>query len=188
MLRAIEEWDAAGLIHRYAGVDGRAYGHVVTFLHHQRARDSRSRYPEPPCGNLPQNAAACGESRQTAALSGSGLRPPAVIRRDSSSARAREAGEGQDQNGAGPPGVVFSIPASITAALGKAPTLGAVPMLARPDWWQRQVRAHPGVDFARELLRAEAWIAANPARAPRKDLAGFLWRWFSKAERDGAGA
>lgn len=35
--------------------------------------------------------------------------------------------------------------------------------------------------LVREVIKAQAWITANPARAPRKDVAAFLYRWFAKA-------
>ncbi len=72
MARVLDEWEAVGLIHRYA-VDekpGRVYGHMVTFLDHQRPRESKPKFPAPPCGGSPQLAAKCRESRQSAALIG----------------------------------------------------------------------------------------------------------------------
>ena len=79
--------------------------------------------------------------------------------------------------------IQFEIPPSIQHALSRAPILGAVPRLQHPVWWQAQVRAHGrrGVDFAAELLNAEAWLTSNPTRAPRKDHPGFLHRWFKRA-------
>ena len=80
---------------------------------------------------------------------------------------------------------VFQIPTAIVAALSRCPTLGQVPRLKDPRWWQAEIRANAGVDFAQELLKAEAWIVSNPRRAPRKDFARFLHFWLSRADRDG---
>ncbi len=80
---------------------------------------------------------------------------------------------------------LFRIPDAIVAALDRCPTLGKQPRLCDPAWWQAEIRANPGVDFAQELLKAEAWITTNPKRAPRRDFARFMHFWLSRAERDG---
>ena len=77
----------------------------------------------------------------------------------------------------------FQVPASIQEALGKSKILGKVSRLQLPEFWQAEVRANPGVNFAGEVLKAEAWMAANPERAPRKNHARFLHTWLSRAER-----
>ena len=70
--KVVSEWAEAPdpLIHLYQ-VDGdpRVYGHSITFQDHQRERDSKPKYPDPPCGNLPQAAAKCRDSLQSAAYS-----------------------------------------------------------------------------------------------------------------------
>jgi hypothetical protein len=74
------------------------------------------------------------------------------------------------------------IPPSIVSALGRAPTLGAVPRLNEPKFWQATIRATQArVEYAAELLKAEAWLMANPTRAPRKDLARFVHNWMLRA-------
>jgi len=81
-------------------------------------------------------------------------------------------------------GIEFQIPDSIQAALERSPILGHVPRLREAPWWQAQVRANGrrGVDFAAELLKAEAWLTTNPQRAPKKDHARFLHTWLGRAE------
>ncbi len=56
--------------------------------------------------------------------------------------------------------------------------------LQEPAWWQAQVRANGrrGIDFAAELLKAEAWLTTNPRRAPKHDHARFLHTWLGRAE------
>lgn len=49
---------------------------------------------------------------------------------------------------------------------------------AMRDRWSR---AYPGVNFDREIAKAEAWLAGPPRRR-KTDLARFLGNWFSKAE------
>ena len=89
-------------------------------------------------------------------------------------------------NGHGPaehPPVVFRIPASVVTALDRAPKLGGVRALRDPSWWQAEVRANVGVDLAREVLDAEAWMKSNPARAPKSDFPRFLHGWLKRADR-----
>lgn len=81
------------------------------------------------------------------------------------------------------PPVTFHIPTRIQDALKRTTLLGQVPRLQTSAFWQAQVRANAGVNFGEEILKAEAWLAANPARAPKKDLARFLHTWLSRAER-----
>jgi hypothetical protein len=76
---------------------------------------------------------------------------------------------------------VFTIPASIQEALTRTARLAQVPRLHTPEFWRAQILARPEVDFPSELLRAEAWLAANPGRAPKSSYPAFLQRWFAKA-------
>jgi hypothetical protein len=78
--------------------------------------------------------------------------------------------------------VEFKVNDEIKTALRQAPRLGAIPRLWSADFWRAQVRANIGVDFAPEILKAEAWMAANPHKAPRKDLARFLHNWLARAD------
>lgn len=70
---AIAKLVSVGLLYRYT-VSGMPYLLFPTWEKHQRLRDSKGVYPEPPddialrqsaatCGNPPQNAASCGETR-----------------------------------------------------------------------------------------------------------------------------
>lgn len=56
------------LLRMYAGEDGVAYLYLVNWEKHQRVRNKRSRYPQPPaeCQDLRQFAADCGESQRDA--------------------------------------------------------------------------------------------------------------------------
>jgi len=53
---------AGGCIDLY-DVDGRSYYLFPNWEVHQRIRNVKPKYPEPPCGNLRQSAAICGELR-----------------------------------------------------------------------------------------------------------------------------
>jgi hypothetical protein len=74
------------------------------------------------------------------------------------------------------------IPHSILDALSRTPTLGATPRLRTPKFWHAIIHATGGrVEYGSELLKAEAWLTANPTRAPRKDLARFVLNWMTRA-------
>jgi len=51
-------------------------------------------------------------------------------------------------------------------------------------FWQAQALACPLTDFSREVVKAEAWCSANPARAPKTSHRRFLANWFAKAQAD----
>jgi hypothetical protein len=73
------------------------------------------------------------------------------------------------------------IPESIKTALASTRLLNATPKLWDPSFWQSNIRATNGrIEYAQEILKAEAWLAANPTRAPRKDLARFFNNWLSR--------
>jgi hypothetical protein len=77
----------------------------------------------------------------------------------------------------------FKINDEIQAALRQAPRLGAVARLWSVEFWRAEVRANGDLDLPAEILNAEAWMAANPRKAPRKDLPRFLHNWLSRTER-----
>jgi len=80
----------------------------------------------------------------------------------------------------------LKIPPSILTALDQTVQLGQVPRLRTIGYWQANIRATNGhVEYAQEILKAEAWLMANPSRAPRKDLARFLNNWLSRAGERG---
>jgi hypothetical protein len=80
----------------------------------------------------------------------------------------------------------FKVNPEIQSALMQAPRLGAVSRLWSVEFWRAEVRANGEVDLPAEILKAEAWMAANPTKAPRKDLPRFLHNWLSRAERPDA--
>jgi hypothetical protein len=83
-----------------------------------------------------------------------------------------------------PPATAFRVNDEIQAALRQAPRLGAVSRLWSVEFWRAEVRANGAADMPAEILKAEAWMAANPRKAPRTDLPRFLHNWLSRADRD----
>jgi hypothetical protein len=80
--------------------------------------------------------------------------------------------------------IEFKVNDEIRSALKQAPTLGAVPRLWSVEFWRAEIRANGELDMPAEILRAEAWMVANPGKAPRKDLPRFLHNWLARADRD----
>lgn len=97
-----------------------------------------------------------------------GMQPP--------SAHADNGGAKSGINGQTPP-----VPDWVTRALDRAPILGKTLRLRNDaPWWLAQIRAHPGLDLATCVARAESWLATNALKARRKkDLVRFLHNWFA---------
>jgi len=191
MAAVILEWEAPGgdasdpLVHLYqVQGDLRLYGHALTVQEHQRERDSKPKYPEPPCGNLPQHAAKCRDSRQLAApsvavavavsgaVAGSDAREPQTA---AARGAADAAGKGKD-NGVDP---------DIRTWLLATKHLGPLAEDRHADLWATLERAYdkyPWLYFEEEIAKADAWVAANPAKAPRpRGLPAFMRNWMEKA-------
>lgn len=76
------------------------------------------------------------------------------------------------------------IPDDIEGALNRCTVLGQARGLRNAFWWRAEIRANngKGIDYPGELLRAEAWMATNPARAPKKNFQRFMHSWFARSE------
>jgi len=196
----------AGLVTLYR-VGDRLYGVYPTWPTHQRKRESKPKYPSPEEGiayvpdHLPRVAARCRQSPRVAArartlesreslTSESRVLPRAVSREPGTADSggklpplAADARLGQDSaslNGQPP----FALWPEIQHALTRCQILGQVSMLQRADWWLAELEANPTVDLVGEVLKAEAWIHANPERAPRSRHGRFLHGWLGRADRD----
>ena len=173
--RWFEELTACSLVQTYAnGCKQLAF--FPTWSKYQYTRARTSKYPAPTsvsiCSHVPTDSLVVTGSTGTT-----------------------EKHESTEKHGDGAPGapadtarpapalIQFRINASITEALDRAPRLGAEARIRTPLYWQALVRAHGGVDYAHEILKAEAWMVANPGKAPRKNLARFLASWIGRAER-----
>jgi hypothetical protein len=92
-------------------------------------------------------------------------------------------GSGQEP---GTNGTAPQVPRSIKVALLQCRTLGKVPRLNLPAFWTAEYLAAPDVVHDQQLYIAEAWLIANPTRAPKKDLARFVHNWMQNAQRRAA--
>jgi hypothetical protein len=113
------------------------------------------------------------------------------LKRSRGEERRREEKRREEKSGAAPAAAVspssdapieFKVNDEIKAALKQAPRLGAIPRLWSVEFWRAEIRANGAADMPAEILKAEAWMAANPHKAPRKDLARFLHNWLARAD------
>lgn len=78
------------------------------------------------------------------------------------------------------PDVPTPVPRAFAEALDRSPRLRGVARLRDPDFWRAQRLVCPE-GLLTELVAADAWMAANPKRAPKKDIPRFLNRWFKRS-------
>lgn len=199
MERTVQEWASGAdpLVHLYrVPGDSRLYLHILTTSRHQRDRDSKPKYPDPPCDELPQLAAKCGESLQLAANGGKpppneitelGDLPQLAASRGNSPPRvgSRESGvESRLVGGRGnsPQTAANCLPDWFRETLIKS---GFFASLANgeAEFWQAMTLAYDPYTWLKwdeEVQKAAAWITANPERRPRA-LKRFIRNWFERA-------
>lgn len=173
--RALDELSRTGLIRRYT-VDGVPYMDFPSWTDHQsidRPKDSKL----PAFTESSSNGR--DDSRRIEADQGSRIKEG--IKDQGREGKVRD--EVATPRDPTPPVVAFQVNAEILGALNKSPRLGAVPKLRTPEFWRAEVRANPGVDFAPEILKAEAYLAAHPEKH-YKHLAGYLHNWLGRADRE----
>ena len=170
----LKELHSAELIQFYQGPglqgDRKDLLFFCTWDKHQRRRAVNSKYPSPTSDNIcrPMTAHALEDTVTTVNTVNTDL-----------------ADVGGCPPSAAPATLASELP-TISSALDKAVKLGAVPTLRGMPFWRANIRATNGhVQYADEILKAEAWLTANPTRAPRKDLARFLHNWLSRAGERG---
>lgn len=176
----LEAISRAGLIRRYE-CRGIPYIAFPSWADHQK-RDAHHFTPS----KLP-----CPPDVTTQSLNGDSHETPTRLPRADTTGKGREgkgtAGtpSGDSEETPSPLRPAFQIPESIRTALTRTPRLATALPLQTARFWQAQVRARPSVNFAQELLKAEAWLEANPTKRPKSNLPAFLQRWFARAVQEG---
>lgn len=66
--------------------------------------------------------------------------------------------------------------------LDQCPTFRASKRLHHPAFWEAEFAVAIDFDYETETKKAQAWILANPRRAPKSDYARFLHSWFARAQ------
>ena len=165
---ALQALAAKGCVSLYA-VDGKPYFLFPGWVKHQRVRDCKPKYPEPPENlNLPQSAASCGELPQSAALiqseSESNPNPESNPKEYCAEPQAADA----------PP--VISLPLNDG-------TFFDVSENDRAKWSQ----LYPSVDVLQQLRNMAGWCDSNPTkRKTRGGIKRFITAWLAR-EQDKCG-
>lgn len=165
---ALQALAAKGCVSLYT-VDGKPYFLFPGWVKHQRVRDCKPKYPEPPKNlNLPQPAASCGELPQPAALiqSESNPNPESNPKEYCAEPQAADA----------PP--VISLPLNDG-------TFFDVSENDRAKWSQ----LYPNVDVLQQLRNMAGWCDANPTkRKTRGGIKRFITAWLAREQDKGGKA
>ena len=163
---ALQALAAKGCVSLYT-VDGKPYFLFPGWVKHQRVRDCKPKYPEPPENiNLPQSAASCGELPQSAAL----------IQSQSESNPNPKEYCAEPQAADAPP--VISLPLNDG-------TFYDVSENDRAKWSQ----LYPNVDVLQQLRNMAGWCDANPTkRKTRGGIKRFITAWLAREQDKGGKA
>lgn len=163
---ALQALAAKGCVSLYT-VDGKPYFLFPGWVKHQRVRDCKPKYPEPPENlNLPQSAASCGELPQSAALIQSESESESNPKEYCAEPRAADA----------PP--VISLPLNDG-------TFFNVSENDRTKWSQ----LYPNVDVLQQLRNMAGWCDANPTkRKTRGGIKRFITAWLAREQDKGGKA
>ena len=163
---ALQALAAKGCVSLYT-VDGKPYFLFPGWVKHQRVRDCKPKYPEPPENiNLPQSAASCGELPQSAALIQSESNPNPNPKEYCAEPQAADA----------PP--VISLPLNDG-------TFYDVSENDRAKWSQ----LYPNVDVLQQLRNMAGWCDANPTkRKTRGGIKRFITAWLAREQDKGGKA
>lgn len=196
--KAFDGLEVAGLVHHYQMPDDeRMYGHVVKFLEHQRDRESKPKFPDPPCGGRPDQAHLCGESRRVAASCGSRARAPRDESREARDERRSKSpprgGSPQGGDEASPGnGLVWGSPeALIELYNAEAPDeCPAVRVLspARREKARRYLAAFPDESWWREVfaqMRRSQFLRGLSPRSPGHEAFQADLDWLLSRGKDG---
>lgn len=161
---ALQALAAKGCVSLYT-VDGKPYFLFPGWVKHQRVRDCKPKYPEPPENiNLPQSAASCGELPQSATL----------IQSESNPNPKEYCAEPQAADA--PP--VISLPLNDG-------TFYDVSENDRAKWSQ----LYPNVDVLQQLRNMAGWCDANPTkRKTRGGIKRFITAWLAREQDKGGKA
>lgn len=161
---ALQALAAKGCVSLYT-VDGKPYFLFPGWVKHQRVRDCKPKYPEPPENiNLPQSAASCGELPQSVAL----------IQSESNPNPKEYCAEPQAADA--PP--VISLPLNDG-------TFYDVSENDRAKWSQ----LYPNVDVLQQLRNMAGWCDANPTkRKTRGGIKRFITAWLAREQDKGGKA
>ena len=161
-----------GIVSLY-NVGGKPYFVLPTWAAHQRIRDCRPKYPEPPTenDNPPQSAASCGELPQSAASCGLNPNP--------------------NTNPNTNPKNVCAKPLRDSAPISQTPIIelplndgSMFPVLQ--DFVDEMAKLYPSVDVQQQFNAMKGWLIGNPSRRKtRSGIKKFITAWLSREQNRG---
>lgn len=162
---ALQVLAAKGCVALYK-VDGKPYFLFPGWVKHQRVRDCKPRFPEPPENDgSPQSAASCGELPQTAALIQS---------------------ESESEYNPNPKNI------SAEPRAASAPPVISLPLNDGTFYDVSEEQCHewaglyPAVDVIQQLRGMLGWLNANPSKKKtRRGIPAFINRWLAKEQDRG---
>ena len=160
-------------------VDGKPYFLFPRWVKHQRVRDCKPKYPEPPEDLLsPQSAASCGELPQTAALIQSN--PIQSEYESNPNPNTNTNTNPNTKNDSAEP-LADSTPPVISLILNDKTFFDVT-----NDDLAKWTRLYPAVDVMQELRKMSGWCDSNPTkRKTRRGIRAFITSWLSKEQDRG---
>ena len=164
---ALQVLAARGCVSLYT-VDGKPYFVFPGWVKHQRVRDCKPKFPEPPKNDSsPQSAASCGELPRAAAL---------IQSESESEYNPNPKNDSAEPQAASAPPVI-SLPLNDGTAF-------AISAEQCHEW----AGLYPAVDVIQQLRGMLGWLNANPEkRKTKRGILAFINRWLAK-EQDKGGA
>ena len=160
---ALQVLAAKGCVALYT-VDGKPYFLFPGWVKHQRVRDCKPKFPEPPeKSHLHDSAASCGELPQTAAL----------IQSESESESNPKDDSAEPQAASTPPAIFL-------------PLNDGTEYPVSEEQCQEWAGLYPAVDVIQQLRQMKGWLDANPAkRKTKRGVNAFIVRWLAKEQDRG---
>lgn len=161
-----------GIVSLY-NVGGKPYFVLPTWAAHQRIRDSRPKYPEPPTenDNPPQSSASCGELPQSSASCGLNPNPNPNPNTNTKNVCAKPLRD--------------SAPISQTPIIELPLNDGSMfPVLQ--DFVDEMAKLYPSVDVQQQFNAMKGWLIGNPSRRKtRSGIKKFITAWLSREQNRG---
>lgn len=170
-----------GIVSLY-DVGGKPYFVLPTWAAHQRVRDCRPKYPEPPLENVnsPQLAADCGNAPQVAA---SCRRLPQL---------AADCGLNPNPNpNPNPNTYICAEPCDVSTPSAPPPVID-LPLVDGTDYGvtrefaDEMAKLYPAVDVMQALNAMRGWLICNPSKRKTKSgIKRFVTSWLAREQDRG---
>jgi len=201
--KAVATLAEKGMIRLYT-VGGKPYLNLPSWADHQRVRNSKHKYPTPDqadpaadCGELPQSAESCGESRRVAASCGELPQSAESCGLTRAAARSISESESRIQNpesesvidctelpdDSTEPQETPIEPLADVQALILNDGSEWRPLATDVEEWKQ---LYPGVDISREFSKMRQWCIDNPRKRKTKNgIRRFARGWIDREQNRG---